>query len=128
MPKILVVEDDPLQRLLYRGMLEDEGYEVVGVSNSQEALATIKENQPDIVVLDINMPGMDGLEALTQIHDLNRNVPVILHTAHAFYETRFVSWIADAYVVKSSRLDKLIETIQETLMKRKFASSGEVDH
>ena len=118
MPRILIVDDDDNQRLLYREFFEDEGYEVADARNGQDALACIEHDLPDVVVLDINMPGMDGLQTLARIHDLNRHLPVILHSAYAAYKDQFVSWIADAYVTKSSNPDDLIQAVGAVLAKK----------
>ena len=118
MATILIVEDDNNQRLLYREELEDEGYRVVEAKDGREALAFIEKSPPDAVVLDISMPGTDGLETLGRIHDLNREIPVVLNTAYAAYKDQFVSWIADAYVVKSSNLDELKQALRRALAKR----------
>ena len=115
MPRILIVDDDDNQRLLYRELFEDEGYTVVEASDGRAALACIERDPPDAVVLDINMPGMDGLQTLTRIHDLNRRMPVILHSAYAAYKDQFVSWIADAYVTKSSNPDDLTRAVRAVL-------------
>ena len=118
MAKILLVEDDDNQRLFYREEFEDEGYEVCEASTGQEALARIRNDPPDAVVLDINMPGMDGLHTLARIHDLNRRLPVVLNSAYAAYKDQFVSWIADAYVTKSSNPDELRRAVRGVLAKR----------
>ena len=115
MPRILIVDDDDNQRLLYRELFEDEGYTVFEASDGRDALACIERDPPDVVVLDINMPGMDGLQTLTRIHDLNRRMPVILHSAYAAYKDQFVSWIADAYVTKSSNPDDLTRAVRTVL-------------
>jgi CheY-like chemotaxis protein len=118
MPKILVVEDDDNQRLLYREAFEDEGYEVVEAADGRAALRCIEDAAPDAVVLDIHMPGMDGLHTLERIHDLNRKLPVVLNTAYAVYKDQFVSWIADAYVTKSSNLGELKHVVGAVLGRR----------
>ena len=118
MPRILIVEDDDHQRLLYREQFEGEGYEVLEARDGQEALACIRTSAPDAVVLDINMPGVDGLHTLARIHDLNRGLPVILNSAYAVYKDQFVSWIADAYVTKSSNTAELKDAVRAVLTKR----------
>lgn len=119
MPRILIVEDDDNQRLLYREVFEDDGFEVVEARDGRDALAQIERDPPDVVVLDINMPGLDGLQTLTRIHDLNRSLPVILHSAYAAYQDQFVSWIADAYVTKSSNPDDLTQAVRAVLANKR---------
>ena len=118
MATILIVEDDDHQRLLYREEFEGDGYEVLEARDGREALACIRASPPDAVVLDINMPGVDGLHTLARIHDLNRRLPVILNTAYAAYKDQFVSWIADAYVTKSSNTGELRDAVRTVLAKR----------
>ncbi len=114
---VLVVEDDNNQRELYVDELESEGYKVVTASNGRDALTVARDNEPDIIVLDINMPGMDGLDTLSHLLEVNRRTPVIINTAYASYQDSFTSWSADAYVVKSSDLNELKATIKKLLDK-----------
>ena len=122
MTRILLVEDDDHQRLLYREEFEGEGYDVVEACTGREALARVENDRPDAVVLDINMPGMDGLHTLARIHDLNRRIPIVLNSAYASYKDQFVSWIADAYVTKSSNLDELKSAVRGVLARKAAAS------
>ncbi len=116
MKTILVVEDDPNQGLLYEQELNDEGYRVLRAKNGREALNMVKEHRLDCVVLDINMPVMDGLDALGRILELQPKLPVIINTAFPAYQESFMSWTADAYVVKSSDLTGLKTHIKEALV------------
>jgi CheY-like chemotaxis protein len=120
MARILIVDDDDNQRLLYRELFEDAGYEVVEARDGREAVARVVSHAPDAVVLDINMPGMDGLHTLVRIHELNRTLPVVLNSAYAVYKDQFISWIADAYVTKSSNTAELKETVQSLLARRQL--------
>jgi CheY-like chemotaxis protein len=115
MSRILLVDDDENQRLLYREDLEAEGYEVIEAGDGREALQRLDDGRPDLVVLDINLPGMDGLHTLTRIHDRTPRLPIIINSAHAHYREQFVSWIAEAYVVKSSNTRELREAIRQAL-------------
>ena len=118
MTTILLVEDDKNQRLLYEQELRHESYEVVTASNGKEALEKVQEKLPDIVIMDINMPKMDGIEAMGRILGKNKEIPVIINTAYSNYKDSFMSWAADAYIVKTSDLSELKEKIKEVLAKK----------
>jgi len=118
MTTILLVEDDKNQRLLYEQELMHEGYEVVTAYNGKEALEKVQEKLPDIVIMDINMPKMDGIEAMGRILGKNKEISVIINTAYSNYKDSFMSWAADAYIVKTSDLSELKEKIKEVLAKK----------
>lgn len=118
MATILLVEDDDHQRLLYRECFEEEGHRVVEARDGREALARAAADPPNVVVLDINMPGMDGLHTLARMHDLNPRLPVILNSAYTEYRDQFVSWIADDYVIKSSDPKALADAVRLALARR----------
>ena len=118
MTTILLVEDDKNQRLLYEQELKHDGYEVVTASDGKEAIEKVQEQLPDIVIMDINMPKMDGIEAMGRILSKNKEIPVIINTAYSNYKDSFMSWAADAYIVKSSDLSELKNTIKEILTKK----------
>lgn len=115
MPTILLVEDDEHQQLLFAEELREEGYSVVVAGSGAEALQRLKEITPDAVVLDIAMPGMDGIETLGRILAVNNRLPVVLHTAYATYKDNFLAWSADAYIVKSSDLTELKDALKRIL-------------
>jgi CheY-like chemotaxis protein len=117
--RLLVVEDEDSLRLFYEEELVAEGYEVVTARNGKEALQRIDEQRPDLVILDIVMPVMDGMEALGRILGKDRSIPVILHTAYPGYQQDFISWAADAYLTKSSDLTEMKDAIRRLLSKRK---------
>jgi CheY-like chemotaxis protein len=117
MKTILVVDDEDAIRTLLRDELRDEGYNVLTASNARDALKMVQEEDLDLVILDIRMPGMDGLEALPRILGLKEGLPVILNTAYTQYQESFMSWAADAYVVKSSDLSELKEKVKELTSK-----------
>ncbi len=118
MATILVVEDDKNQRLLYEQELELEGYEVVTASDGKDALEKIQEQLPNLIIMDINMPKMDGIETMGKILGKNKEIPVIINTAYSNYKDNFMSWAADAYIVKSSNLSELKNTVKEVLAKK----------
>jgi len=116
--RILVVDDEINQGLLYEQELTDDGYNVDVANSGAKALELVKNTPYDLVVLDIGMPEMDGLEALGQMLCMDNRLPVILNTAYPSYKDNFMSWAADAYVVKSSDLTELKTKIKESLAKR----------
>ena len=115
MPRILIVEDDASLCLLYASELEEEGYEVRAVKGGAEALAEIDRERPDLVVLDIKMAPMDGLEFLDELLTRSRSVPVVINSAYPAFKSDFTTWGADAYVVKSADLTELKTTVQNLL-------------
>ncbi|MGA7576798.1 MAG: response regulator [Desulfobaccales bacterium] len=117
MKTILVVDDDEAIRTLLQEELSDEGYRVIIAGSAREALKRVEEEALDLVVLDIRMPGMDGLEALPRILGLKEGLPVILNSAYTQYQESFMSWAADAYVVKSSDLTELKAKVKELIAK-----------
>jgi len=117
MKTILVVDDDEAIRTLLQEELEDEGYKVLIATNARDALKMVAAEPMDLVVLDVRMPGMDGLEALPRILGIKEGLPVIMNTAYSQYQDSFMSWAADAYVVKSSDLTELKDKIRELVNK-----------
>ena len=115
MKTILVVDDDEAIRTLLQEELEEEGYKVLIATNARDALKMVAAEALDLVILDIRMPGMDGLEALPRILGIKEGLPVIMNTAYSQYQDSFMSWAADAYVVKSSDLTELKEKVRELI-------------
>jgi len=115
---ILLVDDEKSVRLLCREVLNEEGYDMIEAEDGLDAIRKIEEKNPDLVILDIRMSRMDGMEALPQILRKKRDVPVILYTGYSQYQKDFMTWAADAYVVKSSDLTELKKKIQELLSGR----------
>ena len=118
MPKLLVVDDDKNLRLLYEQELAEDGHDVALASSGREALEYLKNERPDLIILDISMPGMDGIEALGKILAKDKAMPVILNTAYSTYKENFMTWSADAYVVKSGDLTELRAKIKDVLKTR----------
>ena len=114
-PRILVVDDDKNLRLLYEEEFAVEGYEVDLAVDGEEALVRMQSVRPDLVILDIRMPGMDGVEALSKMLARDKKLPIIINTAYPSYRDDFMTWAADAYVVKSSDLSELKGKVKELL-------------
>ncbi len=113
--KILVVDDEKNIRLLLKEELSDEGYDVIQAESGEAALHMIREEKPDIVTLDIKMPGEDGLTVLRRIRETDYDLPVIICSAYSVYKSDFSAVAADHYVVKSSNFEELKEKIKEIL-------------
>jgi DNA-binding response OmpR family regulator len=118
MAKILIVDDEPHLRLLYETELRRAGYETMTACNAEQGLEYVDTMDPDLVILDIRMPGMDGVEALQRILDRDNTLPVVLNTAYSSYRENFMTWSADAYVTKSSDVTELLDTVKDLLQQR----------
>lgn len=117
--RILIADDEENIRMLYKLELEESGYKVDLASNGKEAVEKVKESRPDLIILDIKMPVMDGIEALHIIRQLpnGKNIPIILFTAYGEYQQDFTTWASDAYIIKSHDMTELKKTIEELLNK-----------
>jgi len=120
---ILVVDDDEGIRSLCREVLSEDGYDVIEAEDGMEALREVEESSPDLVVLDIKMPRMDGMEALPRILRRKRDLPVILYTGYSDYGKEVMMSAADALVVKSSDMSELKKKIKQLLSAR-FPNGG----
>jgi len=115
--KILVVDDEEAIRLLYQQELIEEGYEVFLAANALEALEIVDKEPIDLVILDIKMPGMNGIEAMQKMVGKKSKIPIIINSAYPHFKDSFLSWVADDYVVKSSNLQELKAKIKQQLNK-----------
>lgn len=115
MYKLLVVENEQPLRSWYEEELKEEGYNVTGVPDVKGALERVRREMFHLVILDVKMPGMSGLELLEKMLGEERRIPVIINTAYPRYKNDFMSWAAEAFVVKSSNLSELKGTIREVL-------------
>ncbi len=113
--KILVVDDEHNIRLLLKEELTDEGYDVIMAENGEKALEMIASEKPDLITLDIKMPGEDGLSILRRIREIEYDLPVIICSAYSVYKSDFSAVAADHYVVKSSNFDELKNKIKDIL-------------
>ena len=115
MKKILVVDDEESIRELYRAELAEEGYEVDLAADGLQALRRLEVFRPDLVTLDVKMPGIDGIETLRRIREKNPTIPVILVTAFGEFKQDFNTWASDAYIVKSHDTSELKQTVNRLL-------------
>jgi CheY-like chemotaxis protein len=115
MSTILVVDDDKNLRRLYQSELEAEGYQVILAENGRQALELAASQSPDLVVMDIRMPEMDGLESMARLLQDRSSRPVILNSAYSSFQENFLTWAAEGYIIKSADLNPLKERIRAAL-------------
>ncbi len=113
MKKILLVDDDESIQLLYHEELEEQGFQVLSALNGEEGLKKFKEDRPDLVILDIQMPGMNGIEVLRQMKMENATVPIILSSAYHEYKQDLGAWASDEYIVKSADIEDLLKAVRK---------------
>ncbi|MDX2469458.1 MAG: response regulator [SAR324 cluster bacterium] len=111
--KILVIDDHEVMRDLLQEELQESGYDVVTAESCFDGLNILKEQEFKLVILDIRMPGMDGIEALEKIINANRGLPVIIHSAFSHYKENYLTWSAADYIVKSGDLQPLKDSIAQ---------------
>ncbi|MFQ6041530.1 MAG: sigma 54-interacting transcriptional regulator [Candidatus Poribacteria bacterium] len=117
MKKVLVIDDEEKVCWAFEQFLKDEGYKPIIANNAEEGLKKVETERPDIVILDVRLPGMDGLEALKQIKSLNPGIHVIIITAFDFFETTIKAMQLDAFdfVTKPPDLDEIREIIDRAI-------------
>ncbi|MGB7339498.1 MAG: response regulator [Phototrophicaceae bacterium] len=115
---ILYIEDNPFNMRLVGKMLKMSGFEMVGAITGLDGLAMVAEKTPDLILLDINLPDIDGMEVLAQLTaDPNFNIPVIALTANAMYgdRERFLEAGCNGYISKPVDRRELIESVSQFL-------------
>ena len=119
--KILVVDDEEGARELFNTILTDEGYDVTLAVNGADALSRIKGADYDLVVTDIKMPGMDGLQLLQEIRKTGSKADVIMVTAYGEVESylKAMSLGAAEYINKPIRIKELKRIVHKILTERK---------
>ena len=121
-PTVLIVDDEPSILQSLSGLLSDEGFEVTTASNGYEALKIVDRESPDLVLLDIWMPGIDGIETLQEIKRDNPYVQVIIITGHGTIETAVKATKLGAFdfIEKPLSIDKVIVAINNSLNFRRL--------
>jgi two-component system cell cycle response regulator DivK len=124
--RILVVEDNPKNMKLFRDVLQFSGYEVIEATSGEDGVRLAAQQQPDLILMDLQLPGIDGTEALRQIRGGNGGgaVPVVAVTASAMNEDRERVYAAgfDGYVQKPISVTGLQQRVQDVLDTRGSAT------
>ena len=117
MQSILIVDDEKSIRESLTGILQDEGFTPTSVDNGEKAIEKISEDKPDLILLDIWMPGMDGLETLTKIRDIYPDQLVVMMSGHGTIETAVRATKLGAYdfIEKPLSLEKVLLCIQNAV-------------
>jgi two-component system nitrogen regulation response regulator NtrX len=119
---IMIVDDEPSIRTSLEGVLEDEGYKVISASDGREALKIMEEEMPDLVLLDIWMPGIDGIETLKRMRAIHLGLQVIMISGHGSIETAVTATKLGAFdfIEKPLSLEKTLVTVQNALTYRQL--------
>jgi CheY-like chemotaxis protein len=124
---ILIVEDQPLNRKLVRDVLQASGYRTLESETAEEGLRLARTHLPALVLMDIQLPGMNGIEALKELRadSLTRSIPVIAVTASAMEQNRqeILSAGFDGYQPKPINVKMFLEAVREALDQRPDASA-----
>lgn len=120
--KILVIEDDPEERLVLVQALKKSGYIVYAAPTGEEGLTMFKKTKPDLVLLDVVLPGIDGWEVLKRIKSgpLSKKTPVVMITAKSEDMDKVKGYEigADFYVTKPYNINKLLPVIRDIVSKK----------
>ena len=115
--KLLVIDDEPHIRMLYQEELELQGYKVATSDGQEPVLDVVDREKPDLIVLDIKLGDISGLDLLQAIRAKEPDLPVVLSSAYESFQHDLKSVVADAYCVKSVDTSQLLETISSVLDK-----------
>lgn len=117
MKQILIVDDEKNIRESIAGILQDEGFSISTANDGKQAIAAVQDEKPDLVLLDIWMPGMDGIETLKQLKALHDDLQIVMMSGHATIETAVTATKLGAYdfIEKPLSLEKLLVCVQNGL-------------
>ena len=124
--RILVIDDEAAIRESMRMILEYEGYEFIGASSGQEGLTQVERESPDLVFLDIKMPGLDGLEVLPRIRATDESLPVVMISGHATVSTAVEATKLGAFdfIEKPLASERVLVTIRNALDRSRLADEN----
>ncbi|HEX8948873.1 MAG TPA: response regulator, partial [Dissulfurispiraceae bacterium] len=119
---VLIVDDEEGIRESLSGIFEDEGYNVLTASSGEEALDAVKEHTPDIMLLDVWLPRMDGIETLSKLREMEERLPVVIISGHGNIELAVKATKFGAYdfLEKPLSLEKVLIVAKRALERRKL--------
>lgn len=122
MSKVMVVDDEESITSLFRMALEKEGYQVIDVTSGEECLKRLERENPDLVLLDIMMPGMSGMQVLEEIRKVAPDTASIVVTAHASLDSAIsaVRYGANGYITKPFNINEVIIAVRRALKEREL--------
>jgi two-component system nitrogen regulation response regulator NtrX len=125
-PRILVIDDEGAIRDSLRMILEYEDYQFVGAASGQEGIAAVQRERPDLVLLDIKMPGMDGLEVLRKLHAMDETLPIVMISGHGTTATAVEAIRSGAvdFLDKPLSSERVIVTLQNALKQSELRSEN----
>lgn len=128
MPKILVVEDDERLQKIYTALLQKNGYEVIAAENAAKALDALEQKTVDLMICDVMMPGMDGIELTKQIRMAKYDFPILMATARDSFPAKQEGFRAgsDDYMVKPIDLNEMLLRIEALLRRAKITTDKEI--
>ena len=116
---ILIVEDDPKSLMLARDLLQVSGYKTIEATDGEQGVELAKSKKPDLILMDIQMPKMDGLEAtrILKADATTRNIPILALTASAMKEEKEKTFQAgcDGYITKPFDIKEFLKTVPKYL-------------
>lgn len=130
--KVLLIEDDSVARNMLKRVIEREGYEIILATDGHDGLNKFKSEKPDIVITDINMPRMNGLEVMRKVKEISPSTEIILITGHGDYEIAVLALQEGAldYIKKPINLDDIILSLgrakEKILQKRKIGIKNSI--
>jgi nitrogen regulation protein NR(I) len=125
MSQILIIDDDDQLRRSFEKLLREEGQQVTGAASGEAGLAAIRNAIPDLVILDMRLPGMNGFETFCAIHDMEPKLPVIIMTAYGTTETAIEATKLGAfdYILKPFEIPDMLKVIHQALDAGRFMRS-----
>lgn len=126
MHKILIIDDDKAMRFVLSDLARSGGYEAFSAGNGKTALKEISTHSPDLVLLDIKLPGIDGMTLLERIKEIDRNIIIIMMTGHGDIKDAVKAMKLGAfdYITKPFNNDEIIAAVKKALQTRRPASDA----